>query len=150
MTVSSVYSALLFSVLLHIFHFNAISLFNHCRKQNKEIQRLNIRFRQQLPVPIFNACPYGNNYNAAHCFLLNDLIIRAICFLKNDISDLSSIIPIVQAVYFIIFSAVKPAILLPTLLYRRFVGIFGYLLQFSAVCFTWNNTYLGQILLYRS
>ena len=112
--------------------------------------RFNIRFRQQLPVPIFNACPYGNNYSAAHCFLLNDLVIRAICFLKNDISDLSSLISIVQAVYFIIFSAVKPAILLPTPLNRRFAWIFWCLLQFSAFCFTWNNTSLGQILLYQS
>ena len=45
--------------------------------------------------------------------------------MKKDISDLSPIIPIVQNIDFIIFSAVKPAILLPKLLYRRFVGIFG-------------------------
>lgn len=45
--------------------------------------RFNIRFRQQPPVPIFNACPYVNNYSAAHCFLLNDLIIRTICFFEN-------------------------------------------------------------------
>ena len=45
--------------------------------------RFNIRFRQQPPVPIFNAFPYVNNYNAAHCFLLNDLIIRAICFFEK-------------------------------------------------------------------
>ena len=70
--------------------------------------------------------------------------------MKTDISDLMPSIPIVQNIDFIIFSAVKPAILLPTLLYRRFVGILGYLLQFSAVCFTWNNTYLGQILLYQN
>ena len=85
MTVSSVYSALLFSDLLRIFCFNAASLFNHCRKQNKEIQRFNILFRQQLPVPIFNACPYVNNHSAAHCLLLNDLIIRTICFFWKQI-----------------------------------------------------------------
>lgn len=119
---------------------------NKIKKSNVLIFRFVNNYPSRSLTPALTAITI-----ARRIVLLNDLVIRAICFfLKKDISDLTPSIPIVQNIDFIIFSAVKHAILLPTLLYRRFAGIFGYLLQFSTFCFTWNNTYLGQILLYRS